>query len=102
MGLVGEMASDAPSYPTFFDQWMPPWTAASVRARGGAFVVESSRRTSRAPARRGTLGRSSRRCSPTTVVLAEGHDVGEQVNGSRSSPPTRVGRGIKQVEDTLA
>ena len=84
---------------------MAPWTAAAVRAKDSAFVIETrSPHLEAAPPAKNAESKLPSLLPPSTVVLAEGHDVGEQVARLKellASDP-QFADGLKQVEDTLA
>jgi hypothetical protein len=103
--LIGAVASDAPTLPTVFDTWMAPWTAAAVRAKDSAFVIESrSPHVDAGAPAKNSESKLPSLVPPTTVAFAEGHDVAEQVTRIKeliASDP-QLADGLKQVEDTLA
>ncbi len=75
--LAGQAADELPEMPAFLQDWAAPWIAGSVRAQDGAFIMESY-----SPHVDG-IGPGTNSAStlpgvvpPTTVFLAEAHDVG--------------------------
>jgi hypothetical protein len=103
--LAGQMASEVPELPTAFESWAAPWTAASVRAKDEAFIVES-----RAPHVEAMGPASSAESKlpsfvpATTVAFAEGHDVAERVKRLKDAlaADPKLADGVKQVDQTLA
>ena len=104
-GLAGDAVPSAmPALPSFMTDLAAPWTAVSIRARDGAFVIDT-----RAPHVE-QLGPASTAGSalpsllpPTTVALVEGHDVGqaiERVNSLAATDP-QLADGVKQLDDSL-
>lgn len=103
--LVGAMASDAPALPSTFDAWMAPWSAAAVRAKDSAFVIEArAPHVDAAGPAKHSESKLPSLLPPSTVALAEGHDVGEQVERIRSllAEDPKLADGLKDVENTLA
>ncbi len=75
--LAGQAGDAMPSMPAFMQDWAAPWVVGTIRAQDGAFIMES-----RSP-HVDTLGPTTSSVSalpglvpPTTVILAESHDVG--------------------------
>ena len=103
-GLAGGAASAMPELPAAFQDVTPPWGAAALRAENGSFVVET-----RSP-HVSKLGPASVSTStlpsvlpPTTVLLAEGHDVGQALTRFKdlvTSVP-EAADGAKQLDDAL-
>ena len=103
-GLAGDAASAMPELPAAFQDVTPPWGAAALSAQNGSFVVET-----RSP-HVSKLGPASVSTStlpsvlpPTTVLLAEGHDVGQALTRFKdlvTSVP-EAADGAKQLDDAL-
>ncbi len=97
-------SGEVPDMPAFLQDWTAPWVAGSVRAQDGAFVVES-----RSP-HVDTLGPRTSSASTlpavvpaTTVLLAEGHDVGAtlaEVKALLAEQPD-LADAVKQIDDAL-
>lgn len=104
-GLADDAAS-LPALPASLGDLTPPWVAGAVRAQDGAFVMES-----RSPRVEGAIGPTANAESklpgllpPTTVFLAEGHDVGAtltQVKTKLAEVP-ELQDPIKQLDEALA
>jgi hypothetical protein len=103
---LADGAEGMPALPVSLDELTPPWVAGAVRAQDGAFVMET-----RSPRVEGAIGPTANAESvlpgllpPTTVFLAEGHDVGAtltQVKGKLAEAP-ELQEPIKQLDDALA
>ncbi len=104
--LAGEVgaAASMPSIPAFLNDWTTPWIAAAFRASNGAFVVDTrSPHVAAAGAPRNAESRLPGLVPPTTVVLAEGHNVGEslaRLKEQLASDPD-LKDAVKQVDDAL-
>ena len=98
------VASAMPELPVTLTDLAPPWAAASLRASGGSFVVET-----RMP-HRDALGpaKSAESKLPsvlpaTTLALVEGHDVGaslERLKTMLAADPS-LADGVGQVDSAL-
>ena len=93
--LAGTVTGAMPSLPISLEGLTPPWVAGAVRAEDGAFVMDS-RSPHMAAAGPATNAESKLPgvLPPTTVFLAEGHDVGKshhrgQGPARRRSPSSR-------------
>lgn len=103
--LAGDAVPSAmPALPSFMTDLAAPWTAVSIRARDGAFVIDT-----RSPHVE-QLGPASAATStlpsllpPTTVALVEGHDVGQAIERVKSlaAADPQLADGVKQLDDTL-
>jgi hypothetical protein len=102
-GGAGASAS-MPKLPAFLDDWTTPWMAAAFRASNGAFVVDTrSPHVAAAGAPKSSESRLPGLVPPTTVVLAEGHNVGEtlaRLKAQLASDPD-LKDAVKQVDDAL-
>lgn len=103
--LAGEAAEALPSMPAFMAGFQVDWAAGAVRAENGAFVVDTAtpHLAAMGPPKN-TESRLPSLVPPTTVVLAEGHDVGEALQRAKDlvAEDPSLAEGLKQVEDTLA
>ncbi len=100
-GAVGEML---PELPATITDMQVPWAVMALRAEDGSFIIDT-----RSPhvAAMGAPNNSPSTLPgvlpPTTVFLAEGHDVGEALARTKdqlASEPS-LKDGVKQVEDAL-
>ena len=84
-----------PSLPISLEGLTPPWVAGAVRAEDGAFVMET-RSPHQASAGPATNAESKLPgvLPPTTVFLAEGHDVGKTL-----SPVKEQLAGVPELKD---
>ena len=103
--LGGAAAGVMPSMPAFMNELQVAWSAYAIRAEGGALVMDAAAPHAAAmgPARN-DVSRLPALLPPTTVVLVEGHNVGQalqQVKALLGEDPS-MAEGIKQVEGTLA
>ena len=101
-GLAGPAASMIPNLPAAVNQLT--WAVSSVRVQDGAFIVETRNPHLEA------LGRADPSTTtlasvlpPTTVLLAEGHDLGEtltQVKDAAATEP-EIAEGLTQLDQAL-
>jgi hypothetical protein len=102
--LAGQAAKDMPKMPAFLGAWTTPWAVAAVRASDGAFVVDTrSPHVAAAGPAKNAESRLPGLVPPTTVVLAEGHDVGAtlaRLKDLLASDPD-LAAAVKQVDDAL-
>ncbi len=103
--LAGQSGDAMPSMPAFMQDWAAPWVVGTIRAQDGAFVMES-----RSP-HVDTLGPKTSGVSalpglvpPTTVILAESHDVGATLAELKTllANEPDLADAVKQVDDALA
>jgi hypothetical protein len=101
----GAAVAAMPSLPAFVDNLQVPWAAASISAQDGSFVVDATtpHQAAMGPAKTAESKLPSL-VPPTTVALAEGHDVGEALQRAKSllAKDPSLADGMKQVDDTLA
>ncbi|HYO42003.1 MAG TPA: DUF3352 domain-containing protein [Candidatus Limnocylindrales bacterium] len=105
--LAGQAGAEAamPSLPAFLDDWTTPWVAAAVRAESGAFVVDTrSPHVEAAGAPKNSESKLPGLVPPTTVILAEGHDVGATLATLKAelAKDPELADAVKQVDDALA
>jgi hypothetical protein len=100
--LAGPAASLMPSLPAAANQLT--WAVSAVRAQDGAFIIETRNPHLEA------LGRADPSNStlasvlpPTTVLLAEGHDLGETLTMVKDAAATEpeVAEGLTQLDQAL-
>jgi hypothetical protein len=98
-------ATAMPGLPASLGDSVPAWVAASVRADDGAFVIDARMpHVDSIVAAEATDTTLASVVPPTTVALAEGHDVGAsltRLKDSLASDPA-LADGVKEVEDALA
>jgi hypothetical protein len=100
--LAGPAASLMPNLPAAADQLT--WAVSSVRAQDGAFIIETRNphleALGRADPSNTTLASV---LPPTTVFLAEGHDVGETLTMVRDAAATEpeIAEGLTQLDQGL-
>jgi uncharacterized protein DUF3352 len=103
--LAGDVASEMPQLPTVLQSWAAPWTAASVRAKDNAFVLESrAPHVAAAGPAKNAESKLPSLVPATTIALAEGHDVGERVKQLKealAADPALKDQ-VKKIDDTLA
>ncbi len=103
--LTGAAAEAMPRLPAFMDQLQVAWGAMTVRADGGAFVVDTAapHMTALGPTRNAE-SKLPALLPPTTVALVEGHDVGATLQKAKDliAADPSLAEGVKQVEDALA
>ena len=94
-----------PSLPISLEGRTPPWVAGAVRAKDGAFVMES-RSPHLASAGPATNAESKLPgvVPPTTVFLVEGHDVGKTITSVKDqlAQVPELKEPIGQLDDALA
>lgn len=97
-------AASMPKLPAFLNSWTTPWIAAAFRASNGAFVVDTrSPHVAAAGAPKTSESKLPGLVPPTTVVLAEGHNVGEslaKLKEQLASDPD-LKDAVKQIDDAL-
>ena len=102
--LAGTVTDAMPSLPISLEGLTPPWVAGAVRAEDGAFVMESrSPHMASAPVANAE-SKLPGVVPPTTVFLAEGHDVGKtliSVKDQLADVP-ELKEPIAQLDDALA
>jgi hypothetical protein len=102
--LAGPLASMLPELPVSVTDMQIPWVAASLRAEGGSFVLDMrSPHPDGAGAAKTSTSTLADVLPPSTVFLAEGHDVGEalaQTKDTLAKDPDLKDT-VKQVEDAL-
>ena len=103
--LAGDASSEGmPTLPAFLEAWTTPWVAAAFRAENGAFVVDTrSPHVAAAGAPKNSESKLPGLVPPTTVVLAEGHDVGAtlaRLKAELAKDPD-LADAVKQVDDAL-
>lgn len=102
--LAGQAASAMPSLPAAIDDLTVPWAVAAVRADDGAFVVESRNPHLDAlgPAKSAETTLASV-LPPTTVLLAEGHDLGEVLTRAKemAAAQPQLQPDVQELDDTL-
>jgi hypothetical protein len=103
--LAGSVADAMPSLPISLEGLTPPWVAGAVRAENGAFVMES-RSPHLASAGPATNAESKLPSvlPPSTVLLAEGHDVGKTIMSLKDqlAKVPELKDPISQLDDALA
>ena len=103
--LAGTVTGAMPSLPISLEGLTPPWVAGAVRAEDGAFVMES-RSPHLAAAGPATNAESKLPgvLPPTTVFLAEGHDVGKTITSVKDqlAQVPELKEPIDQLDDALA
>jgi hypothetical protein len=93
-----------PELPAFLDDWATPWVAAAFRASNGAFVVDTrSPHVAAAGAPKNSESKLPGLVPPTTVVLAEGHNVGESLAMLKAelAKDPQLADAVKQIDDAL-
>jgi hypothetical protein len=103
--LAGTVTDIMPSLPISLEGLTPPWVAGAVSAEDGAFVMES-----RSPhvASNGPVNNTESKLPgvvpPTTVFLAEGHDVGKAITSFKDqlADVPELKDPIAQLDDALA
>ena len=103
--LAGSVTDAMPSLPISLEGLTPPWVAGAVRAENGAFVMDS-----RSPhmASSGPATNAESKLPgvvpPTTVFLAEGHDVGKTIISVKDqlADVPELKEPIAQLDDALA
>jgi hypothetical protein len=104
--LAGDATGEPmPSLPAFMDDLQVPWMVGAMRAQDGAFVIET--RTPNVDAigpSRAAESRLPGLVPPTTVMLAEGHDVGATLAELRDllAAEPELAEAVKEVDDALA
>jgi len=99
------LASEAPELPAMLESWTAPWTAVAVRAKDNAFVVDSrSPHVAVTGPARNAESKLPTLVPASTIVLAEGHDIGERVKLVKAAiaADPKLAAGVKEVDDTLA
>ena len=103
-GLAGAAGSGVPQLPSMLQGAVPPWFVASIRADNSAFIVDTrSPHGAQAGQAKAIESKLPGLVPPTTVFLAEGHDVGaalKQLKAALASDPS-LAAGVKQVDDAL-
>jgi hypothetical protein len=102
--LAGAAAQPMPSLPAALTDLTVPWFVSTLRAEDGAFVVES--RNPHLEALGEPKSSDSTLASvlpPTTVLLAEGHDVNEALTRAKDqlAAQPELADEVKEVEDAL-
>jgi hypothetical protein len=105
VALAGPAASAMPRLPEALENLAVPWAVSAVRAEDGAFVVET--RTPHVQAMGPAKASSTTLASvlpPTTILLAEGHDLGEALTRARETANTEpeIAEGLKQLDQGLS
>jgi hypothetical protein len=103
-GLAGQATDELPDMPAFLRDWAAPWIAGSVRAEDGAFIVESSSpHVDRIGPSTSSVSTLPGVVPPTTVLLAEGHDVGATLAELKAllAEQPDLADAVKQVDDAL-
>jgi len=103
--LAGSVTDGMPSLPISLEGLTPPWVAGAVSAEDGAFVMES-----RSPhmASAGPVKNAESKLPgvlpPTTVFLAEGHDVGKTIISVKDqlADVPELKEPVAQLDDALA
>jgi hypothetical protein len=103
--LAGSVTDAMPSLPISLEGVVPPWVAGAVSAEDGAFVMES-----RSPHMASTGAATNAESKlpgvvpPTTVFLAEGHDVGKTITSVKDqlAEVPELKDPIAQLDDALA
>ncbi len=103
--LAGSVTEAMPSLPISLEGLTPPWVAGAVRAEDGAFVMES--RSPHVAASGPAVNAESKLpgvVPPTTVLLAEGHDVGKAITSFKDqlAEAPDLKEPIAQLDDALA
>ncbi len=102
--LAGTVTDAMPSLPISLEGLTPPWVAGAVRAEDGAFVMESrSPHMASAPVANAE-SKLPGVVPPTTVFLAEGHDVGKTIISVKDqlADVPELKEPIAQLDDALA
>ncbi len=103
--LAGAAAEAMPSLPAAFDDLVPPWSVAAVRAEDGSFVIETRNpHVAKLGPAESTDTTLAGVLPPTTVALVEGHDVGTALTRLKdlvASDPA-MAEGVSQIDDVLA
>jgi hypothetical protein len=103
--LAGAVTDAMPSLPISLDGLTPPWVAGAVRAEAGAFVMESrSPHMKSAGPATNAESKLPGVLPPSTVFLAEGHDVGKTIISVKDelAKMPELKEPIAQLDDALA
>ena len=103
--LAGTVTDAMPSLPISLEGLTPPWVAGAVRAEDGAFVMESrSPHTESAGPVNNAESKLPGVVPPTTVFLAEGHDVGKTITSVKDqlADVPELKEPIAQLDEALA
>ena len=102
--LAGAASSAMPALPANAGDLVPPWSAAALRVEDGSFVIDT-RNPHVAKLGPATVAKSTLPSvlPPTTVALAEGHDVGLALTRLKdlAADEPDLKDGVKQLEDAL-
>ncbi len=102
--LAGGAASAMPSLPAAFSDLAPAWTVGAIRAQDGGFVIDTRNphvaKLGPATTAETTLASI---LPPTTVALAEGHDVGAALTRIKDLAATdpELAKSVKDLESSL-
>ncbi len=102
--LAGAAAEMLPELPATITDLQVPWAVMALRAEDGSFIVDTrSPHVAAMGAPKNAKSTLPDMLPPTTVFLAEGHDVGEALARTKqqlASEPS-LKDGVKQVEEAL-
>jgi hypothetical protein len=103
--LAGAVTDAMPSLPISLEGLTPPWVAGAVRAENGAFIMESrSPHLASAGPAKNAESKLPGVLPPTTMLLAEGHDVGKTIISFKDqlAKVPELKDPITQLDDALA
>ncbi|HET7829043.1 MAG TPA: DUF3352 domain-containing protein [Candidatus Limnocylindrales bacterium] len=105
VALAGPAASAMPQLGDALENLAIPWAVSAVRAQDGSFVIEtrSPHVEAMGPAKTSTTTLASV-VPPTTIMLAEGHDLGEALTRARdtATKEPEIAEGLKQLDQGLS
>ncbi len=103
--LAGAAAEAMPELPSMVQDFVAPWAVAAFSVRDGSFVIDTrSPHVESAGAPQNAVSKIPGLVPPTTVVLAEGHDVGKTIKQLKEqlAADPQLADAVKQVDDALA
>ena len=103
--LAGAAASAMPKLPQIAADMVPAWTATAVSAKDGAFIIDTrSPHLAKAGAPKNSESRIPGLVPADTMLLAEGHNVGEALTRTKDALAAQpeLKDQVKQIEDALA
>lgn len=103
--LAGAAAEAMPDLPSLVKDWVAPWAVAAISVQDGAFVIDTrSPHVEAAGPPQNAVSKIPGLVPPTTVFLADGHDVGKVITEAKDqlAVDPELGDAVKQIEDVLA
>jgi hypothetical protein len=105
VAMAGPAASAMPQLGTAIDNLAVPWAVTALSAHDGSFVLEtrSPHVAAMGPAKTSTSTLASV-LPPTTILLAEGHDLGQALTRARDTAKSdpEIADGLTQLDQALS